>query len=87
MIPTRTPRTSISHMHWAKESHNLSACSNKTQQQNLTKSFECEMQVKGTGSLCVLVEYVKENYYARFHGPSYHLYRESRFSILPDVKF
>ena len=38
-----------------------------------------EMQVKGTGSWCVLVEYVKENYYAlhaRFHDPSYHRYRE-----------
>ena len=31
---------------------------------------------KGTGSWCVLVEYVKENYYARFHDPSYHRYRE-----------
>ena len=24
----------------------------------------------------MLVEYVKDNYYARFHGPSYHRYRE-----------
>ena len=27
----------------------------------LTKSMECEMQVMGTGSWCVLVEYVKDN--------------------------
>ena len=24
----------------------------------------------------MLVEYVKDNYYARFHDPSYHRYRE-----------
>ena len=29
-----------------------------------------------TGSWCVLVEYVKDNYYARFHDPRYHRYRE-----------
>ena len=28
------------------------------------------------------VEYVKDNYYARFHDPSYHKYEERHFSIL-----
>ena len=45
------------------------------------------MKVKGTGSWCILVEYVKENYYARFHDPSYYRYRERHLSILLDVKF
>ena len=40
------------------------------------------MHVKGTGSWCMLVEYVKDNNYARFHDPSYHRYRESHFSVL-----
>ena len=40
------------------------------------------MQVKGTGSWCVLVEYVKDNYYARFYDPSYHMYRERHLSVL-----
>ena len=35
----------------------------------------------------MLVEYVKDNYYARFHDPSYHRYRERHFSILINVKF
>ena len=35
----------------------------------------------------MLVEYVKDNYYARFHDPSYHRYRERHFNILLDVKF
>ena len=35
----------------------------------------------------MLEEYVKDNYYARFHYPSYHRYRERHFSILLDVKF
>ena len=35
----------------------------------------------------MLVEYVKENYYAMFHDPSYHRYRKRHFSILLDVKF
>ena len=39
------------------------------------------MKVKGTGSWCVLVEYVKDNYYARFHDHRYHRYRERYFSI------
>ena len=34
------------------------------------------MKVKGTGSWCVLVEYVKDNYYARFHDPRYHRYKK-----------
>ena len=43
------------------------------------------MLVKGTGSWCVFVEYVKDNYYARLHDPSYHRYRERHFSILLDA--
>ena len=35
----------------------------------------------------MLVEYVKENYYAMFHDPSYHRYREIHFSVLLDVKY
>ena len=35
-----------------------------------TKSMVVEMWVKGTCSWCVLVEYVKDNYYARFDNPS-----------------
>ena len=34
------------------------------------------MLVKGTESWCVLKEYVKGNYYARFHTHSYHCYKE-----------
>ena len=33
----------------------------------------------------MLVEYVKDNYYARFRDPSYHRYRERHFSILLDL--
>ena len=40
-----------------------------------------EMYIKDTGSMCMLVEYVKDNHYARFHNPSYHGYRETHFSI------
>ena len=39
------------------------------------------MQVKGTRSWCMLVEYVKDNHYARFYDPSYHRYRERHFSV------
>ena len=35
----------------------------------------------------VLVENVKDNYYARFHDPSYHRYRERHFSVLLDMNF
>ena len=35
----------------------------------------------------MLVEYVKDNYYARFHDPRYYRNRERHFSILLDVKF
>ena len=35
--------------------------------QNLTKSVEREIKVKGTGSRCLLEECVKDNYHARFH--------------------
>ena len=52
-----------------------------------TKSMEHEMKVKGTTSWCVLVEYVKDNYYARFLNPIYHRYRERHFNILLDMKF
>ena len=45
------------------------------------------MYVKGTGSWCVLVEYVKDNYSARFHDRKYHKYRERHLSILLDMKF
>ena len=45
------------------------------------------MKVKGTGSWWVLVEYVKDNYYTRFHDPSYHRSRERHFRILLNVKF
>ena len=38
----------------------------------MTKSMEREMKVKGTESRCMLEEYVTNNYYARFHNPSYH---------------
>ena len=53
-----------------------------SQHKILTKSMECEIKVKGTGSRCLLVEYVKNNYYARYHNPSYHKYRETHLSIL-----
>ena len=45
------------------------------------------MLVKVTGSWCVLVAFVKDNYYARFHDPRYNRYRERHFSMLLDVKF
>ena len=51
------------------------------------QSMEREILVKGTGSRCVLEEYVKDNYYARLNDPSLHGYRERYFSILLDVKF
>ena len=35
------------------------------------KSIECEIYVKGTRTMCVLEEYVNDNYYARFHTCSY----------------
>ena len=37
----------------------------------------------------MLVEYVKYNYYARFHDPSYmyHMYIERHLRVLLDVKF
>ena len=45
------------------------------------------MWVKGSGSWNLLVEYVKDNYYASFLDPSYHRYKERHFSILLDLKF
>ena len=60
---------------------------NFTRREILTKSMKHEMQVKGTWSWCVLVEYVKDNNYPRFHDPSYHRYRERHFRILVNVKF
>ena len=38
----------------------------------LTKSMDHEIKVKVSGSRCVLEEYVKHNYYARFEARSYH---------------
>ena len=35
----------------------------------------------------MLVEYVKDNNYARFHNPSYHKNNKTHFSILLDIKF
>ena len=37
-------------------------------------------------SKCMPVEYVKDNYYARFHDPRYHRYIERHISIFLDVK-
>ena len=48
--------------------------------------MEREISVKGTESWSLLVDYVNDNYYAWFHGPSYHRYRERHFSILLNVK-
>ena len=62
--------------------HNLSAYLNKTLHKILTKSMKNGMQVKGTRSWCVLIVYVKDNYYARFYDPSYHRYIERLFSVL-----
>ena len=36
---------------------------------------------------CMLVKYVKDNYYARFYNHSYHKNRETHFSILLEIKF
>ena len=38
--------------------------------QNIDKSVERELKVKGTGSRFLLKECVKDNYYARFHPHS-----------------
>ena len=35
----------------------------------------------------MLVEYVKDNYNARFHDPRFHRYREKHFSVLLNVNF
>ena len=35
----------------------------------------------------MLVEYVKDNNYARFHDPRYHRYREIHLSSLLDMNF
>ena len=45
------------------------------------------MKVKGTGSWCMLEEYVKDNYYARCHTHSYHCCSEMHFSSRLDVNF
>ena len=37
------------------------------------------MLVKGIGSWCVFVDYVKDNNYARFQDPRYHRYREKHY--------
>ena len=48
-------------------------------------SMKCRSRVPGHGGC--LYGYVKDNYYAMFHNPSYHRYKETQFSILLDVKF
>ena len=45
------------------------------------------MKVKGTGSWCMLEEYVKDNYYARLHTHSNHGCSEMHFSSRLDVNF
>ena len=45
------------------------------------------MKVKGTGSMCLLEECVKNNYYARFHFYSYHCCREMHLNSRLDVNF
>ena len=46
------------------------------------------MKVKGTGPISMLVAHVQDNYYAMFHNPYHHSYRETHLSILSrDVKF
>ena len=44
------------------------------------------MQVKGTRLWYMPVEYVKDNYYAKFYDPSYHRYSESHLTVLPIKK-
>ena len=39
------------------------------------------MQAKGTKLWCILVEYVKDNYYARFYDPKYNRYSERHLSV------
>ena len=34
----------------------------------------------------MVVEYVKDNYYARFHDPSFHGYRERHGSVSLNIK-
>ena len=53
----------------------------------LTELVELEMKVKGTGSRCLLQEYVKDKYYARFHLQSYHCCREINFISRLNVNF
>ena len=55
--------------------------------QNLTKSVEREMKVKGTRSRCLLEGCVKDNYYARFNLHSYHCCREMNFISRLDINF
>ena len=45
------------------------------------------MKVKGTGSRCLLEEYVKDNYYARFHPHSYHCCKDMKFIPKLNVNF
>ena len=44
------------------------------------------MQVKGTRLWCMLVENVKDNYYAMLYDPSYHRFSERHLSVLPIKK-
>ena len=50
-------------------------------------NFDEVSGVKGTSSWCVLEECVKDNYYARFHTPSYHCCREMHFISRLHVNF
>ena len=43
--------------------------------------MEHEILVMGNRSQCVLVDYVKGIYYARFHHSSYHKYREIHYKF------
>ena len=45
------------------------------------------MKVKGIWSWCMLEEYVKDNYYARFRIHNYHCCSEIRFSYRFDLNF
>ena len=50
----------------------------------MTKSLERDIKVKSTKSYCVL-EYVEDNYYARFDTRSYHPLREIHFNARLDI--
>ena len=53
----------------------------------LTKLMEHEIKVKGKGSWFMHEEYVKDNYYARFHTHSYHCCSEMYLNSRLEVNF